>query len=258
MADKANKYDSSAFAAESGVAPLKEQAAQLKTDPASLRQQAVEQYQPTFEVEQRSLNNQLTALIKSQAEDSDLLNKQYQQSVNTMLEKIKTRGLATGNLPQVQTDALNKFHNEVMAQRQTAYGVQRQGIQNTMDTLQGNYELNIQARMATNKDNTMSSLSNMLTNIAKLQNSSFQDYIQYLLNKKKAKGGGGGGGYGGRRYGGRYGGSGGYSNTPDELPEGLGADYYGQMPSGMEVPNKIHGERQIARFTSKPTKVNTK
>lgn len=232
MADKTTMqaYQKSGYAQASGVPELQTQANAIKVDPAGLKQQAEAQYRPTYEAQQKSLNTQLTALIKSQTDDSDLLNKQYQQSVNTMLEKIKARGLATGSLPQVQTDALNKFHNEVMTQRQIMYGVQQSGIKAMQDTLKNDYDLNVEARMATNRDNSLQSLSNLLTQIAKLQSSSYEDYINYLLAKSKRSGSGGGGGYGGRYR--RYGGSSGSTPTAETTNTGPSADYYAQTKSG--------------------------
>ena len=233
MADKTSmaKYETTGFAKASGVDSFKTEAAKLNTDSTALKQQAEAQYKPTYEAEQNSLNTQLTALIKSQTDDSELLNKQYQQSVNTMMEKIKARGLATGTLPQVQTDALKKFHNEVMDQRQAVYNVQRSGIQNVQKTLRDNYDLNIQARMDQNRDNTLQSLTNVLTQIAELQSKSFQDYIKYLLAKNKKKSGGGGYGRRYRRYGG------GSSGSSAETPSGgLPADYYSETKSGPTRP----------------------
>lgn len=248
MADKTtmSAYQKSGYAQASGVPELQTQANNIKVDPAALKQQAEAQYKPTYEAEQRSLNTQLTALIKSQRDDSDLLNKQYQQSINTMMEKIKARGLATGSLPQVQTDALNKFHNEVMTQRQVLYGVQQAGVQSLIDTHKNDYDLNVEARMATIKDNSLQSLSNLLAQIAKLQNSSYTDYINYLLAKSK-KHSDGGGGYGGRYR--RY--SGGSSSTPtaETTNTGPSADYYAQTKSGSPRP-----AGEAPRTTSIPMK----
>ena len=178
-------YDATGFAQASGANTLKQAAAEQKIDNASLRQQAEAQYQPTFEAEQAGLKNQLSALIKAQTDDSDLLNRQYQQSVNTMMTKLAKRGLNNGVLPDSTTAALDRFRNEVMTQRQAAYGVQQQGVQNLLDTHAANRELNIQARMFENKSNALSSLNQILTQMAQLQSQSFEDYVSYLLNKRK-------------------------------------------------------------------------
>lgn len=214
------KYSESGFGKSSGVAELQQQASQIKTDDVSLRQQAEAQYKPTYEAEQRSLQTQLSALIKSQTDDSELLNTQYQQSVNTMIGKLAKRGLNTGATPDATVVALDKFRNEVMTQRQAVYGGQQKALQRLSDTHKADYELNIQARMATNRSNALTSLNDLLTQIAQLQAGSYEDYTKYLLAKKKSRGGGGGGG---RRSG--YGSSG---TTPNGVSanSGLGTGYF--------------------------------
>lgn len=220
-------YNKTGFAASAGVSGLQEQAGQIKTDQASLRQQAEAQYQPTYEAEQRSLTNQLSALIKSQTDDSELLNTQYQQSVNTMMDKLAKRGLNIGTMPGTTEAALQKFHNEVMNQRQQAYQGQQDAIENMRGTLEGNYELNVQARMYENQNRALTSLNELLTNIAKLQASSFEDYINFLLAQKK-KSSGGGGGSSRRRYYSSGGGGGSSSSAVAEVvkPASLGVDYF--------------------------------
>lgn len=224
------EYSPTGFNEASGAQPLQNQANQIKTDDASLRQQAVEQYQPTFEIEQRSLKNQLSALIKSQTDDSDLMNKQYEQSVNTMMSKLAKRGLNVGATPDATTAALDKFRNEVMTQRQAAYNAQQKAVQRVQDTHQANYELNIQGRMAANRSNALASLNDLLTQIAQLQASSFENYTKYILAKKKHSGGGGR-----RRYGGSSSGA-----ATTETGTGIGAlaaSYF--AGSGQSVVQKL-------------------
>lgn len=179
-------YESTGFNQASGANVLKQEAAKYPVDEASLRAQAEAQYKPTYEIEQRGLASQLSALIKAQADDTDLLNTQYQQSINTMMSKLSKRGLAIGATPTATTAALNRFRNEVMAERQTAYGVQRSGVQSAMDALQANYGLNVQARMFDIKNNSLKTLAELMTQMAQLQTDSFETYVKYLLAKKKS------------------------------------------------------------------------
>lgn len=200
MANEASEasWKGSGFGQTAGVKPLQTEANALNLTEDQLRQQAEDRYRPTYDAEKASLNNQLTMLIKSQTDDSELLNKQYQQSINTMMGKLSKRGLSTGSLPNTTTAALDKFRNEVMDQRQQVYNTQRQGIENIQRTHESNYELNVQARMNEIRWNNQASLTSLLENIAKLQVSSYNDYIDYLLAKKNQHRGGGGG-YGRRR-----------------------------------------------------------
>ena len=195
MADTSmNAYSASGFGQSSGVADLQSYADTIKTDEASLRAKAEAQYRPTFELEQRSLTNQLSALIQAQTDDSDLLNQQYQQSINTMMDKLRKRGLAVGGMPQTTTAALQKFNNDVMDQRQAIYQTDRDAINAMTDTLNNNYEQNILSRMYDNQQSALASLNNILTQISQLQSSSYQDYVKWLTNeekKQKASSGGG-------------------------------------------------------------------
>ena len=203
MANEASEasWKGSGFGQTAGVKPLKTEANNISLDRDTLRQQAEAQYKPTYEAEKASLNNQLTELIKSQTDDSDLLNKQYQQSINTMMGKLSQRGLHVGSLPDTTAAALNKFRNEVMSQRQQMYDIQKQGVENVQQTLESNYDLNIEARINEIFQANLTSLTSLLQKISQLQTSSYNDYIQYLLAKKNQHRGGGGGGYRYRRRG---------------------------------------------------------
>lgn len=233
MADKTtmDAYSKTGFAESSGVADLQQQVSNLTLDEDALRQQAVERYTPTYEQEKASLNNQFTALIKSQTDDSDLLNKQYQQSVNTMMDKLAKRGLHVGSMPDTTSAALNQFRNEVMSERQRVYNQQQQGIQNVQQTLEGNYELNIQARMNDIRQGNLASLTSLLETISKLQTSSYNDYINYLLAKKHSGGGGGG-----RRYGRRSGG--GTAAAPAASKSSVSSSYYKGSAKQTKVPSR--------------------
>ena len=186
MADKTTMtaYNKTGFASASGVSGLKAEVSNLKTDDASLRQQAVDQYADTFKAEQQSLQSQLSALITAQNNDSELLNKQYEKSISTMMSQIKKRGLDVGGLPRAQTDALEKFHNEVMTQRHRLYDVQRSGVQAQVDTLEKNYDANITRRTYDIKNRNLKAVNSLLVTMAELQSGSYQDYINYLLAKQ--------------------------------------------------------------------------
>lgn len=226
MADESSfaTYNKSGFAKASGVADLQTKVGGMNTDQASLRAEAEAQYKPTFELEQRSLQNQLSALIKSQTDDSDLLNTAYQQSINTMMNKLAKRGLATGSTPGATTDALSRFHNEVMTQRQATYDAQKQAVQSMSDTLQSNYDLSVQARMYDNLNHTLTNLNDLLTQIAKLQTSSYTDYIKYLQSKSRSSGGSG---YSSRSYGGASASTG---DATSGTTGGVGSNYYSGGP----------------------------
>ena len=194
MADKTSMatYNKTGFAASSGVTELKGQLPNFPTGDAAVRQQAEAQYADTYATEQDSLKTQLSALITAQNNDSELLNKQYEKSITTMMAQLEKRGLNVGGLPQAQTDALERFHNEVMTQRQKVYDVQRAGVQANLDTLRGNYELNVTRRMNDIRNRNLESVNSLLTTIAQLQSGSYQAYIDYLLSKRSRGGGGGG------------------------------------------------------------------
>lgn len=213
-------FNKTGFGKTDGDKGLKTTLEGIPTSDEALRTEAEAQYQPTYEIEKQSLSTQLTALIQSQSKDSELLNKNYQQSVNTMMGKLKERGIDTGTLPSSTEAALSKFYNETTAQRQIIYNQQQENIEQKQATLEGNYEQNILARMSTNRLNNLKSATQLLEQIASLQSTAFNNYTSYLLAKRaKHRGGGGGGGgrryYGGYGYGGyrRYGGGGGGSSS---------------------------------------------
>ena len=188
-------YNKTGYAKSSGVSDLKAELQNYQTDDASVRQEAVEQYKPTYDTEKQSLKTQMSALINAQANDSTLLNKQYDQSISSMMAQLHKRGLDKGGLPQAQTDALERFRNEVKEQRQAIYGVQRQGVQNNYDTLKKNYDANVTRRMYDIKAHNLQMTTKLLETVADLQSNSYQSYIDYLLAKKARRSYGGGGGY---------------------------------------------------------------
>lgn len=197
MADKTSMatYNKTGFAASSGVTELKGQLPNFPTGDAAVRQQAEAQYADTYVAEQDSLKTQLSALITAQNNDSELLNKQYEKSITTMMAQLEKRGLNVGGLPRAQTDALERFRNEVMTQKQKVYDAQRAGVQGNLDTLKGNYDLNVTRRMHDIRNRNLEATNSLLTTIADLQSGSYQAYIDYLLAKKSRYSGGGGRSY---------------------------------------------------------------
>ena len=178
-------YQDSGFGKSTGANMLQQEVAKYPVDEATVQAQAKTQYKATFDIQQRGLSDQLSALIKAQADDSDLLNKQYQQSVNTMMSKLAKRGLAVGATPRATTAALNRFRNDVMTERRAAYNVQQSGVKAALKANQDNFDLGVQARANQIRNNSLKSLNSLMTQMAQLQSSSFEDYVNYLLSKKK-------------------------------------------------------------------------
>lgn len=244
MADKTSmsSYNKTGYAGASGVSQLNAELKNYATDDASLRKQAEAQYADTYAKEQESLKTQLSALISAQANDSDLLNKQYEQSVSSMLSKLEKRGLNVGGLPQAQTDALSRFHNEVMEQRQTVYGVQQKAIKDTYGVLKNNYEANITRRMHDNRNHNLKMANELLTNIAELQSNSYQAYIDYLLAKKARSRRSSGGGS--RRS---YSTGGGNSPQPQTGNDTSLEDYYKEHSSRIDYNPIKKGAKETRR-----------
>lgn len=248
-------YSSSGFKDASGVEALNKTRKGILTSGGKLYKQAEDQYKPTFEIEQQSLTNQLSALIQSQANDSELLNKSYQQSVNSMMAKLQQRGLGNDIHNNTTEAALHNFYNEVMEQRQIAYGVQKSGIEERQKTLEGNYKQNVAARLAQNRLYNLKVSTDLLTKIADIQANSYQDYVNYLLAEQQqaASHSGGGGGGGRRRYYGSggsgyyrggnsgYGGSGGSGGNGSSGSGSLPTGYFtgGNRSTGPGVANTL-------------------
>lgn len=182
-------YQKSGYNEASGVADLKTQVDKIPTSDAQLRQQAVDQYADTLNRLDQSYSKQITNLITSQATDEKLLNEQYNNSVTSMMEQLRKRGLhVTASLPQAQTAALNKHKNEVMAMRQSIYRLQREVPEQQKELLTAGYEKAINQRVAANRATNVPTLTELLTQIAELQNASYSAYIDYLLAKKSSSG----------------------------------------------------------------------
>lgn len=239
MADESSMsaYQKSGFGESDGVSGLQKTANSIATTDSKLKKEAIAQYKPTYELEQQSLTNQLSALIQSQSNDSELLNKSYQQSVNSMMAKLQQRGLGTDVHMDTTEAALHKFYNEVMDERNIAYGVQQSGIEARQKTLKENYNQNVLARMSQNKLNNLKNQTQILTKIADIQANSYQNYINYLLaeQQQKAASSVGGrrryyGGYGRRYYGYGRGGRGGSGGSG--AGEGSSAQPTGALDNG--------------------------
>lgn len=192
MADKTSmsSYNSSGFGQSSGVSGIKGQLGNYATDDASLRAQAESQYAGTYDAQQKSYQTQIAGLIKAQTDDSELLNKQYEKSMSSMMAQLQKRGLAVGGLPSAQNAALDKFRNEVMTQRQAIYGDQQKAVRASQQAHADSYEANIQSRMLDLKSYNLETVNQLLSTIAELQNNSYQAYIDYLLASKKRSSGG--------------------------------------------------------------------
>jgi len=195
MADvSTGSYNSSGFAAANGTNFLTGELGNYKTDDASLRQQATQQYADTYRIQQNSYETQLSSLIKAQATDADYLNQAYQKSINSMMAKLQKRGLSIGGLPGSTVDALDKFRNDVETLRANIYGQQQAAIQANKNVHANSYEANILQRMNEWRGNNLDKQTKLLQNIAELQSSSMEAYANFLLANQKSSGGGGGGG----------------------------------------------------------------
>ena len=193
MADNTayTEYQKSGFSEASGVSGLQEQASKIPSSEDALRQQAIDQYADTYSKLDESYSKQIANLIASQATDEKLLQEQYNNSISSMMAKLQKRGLHTTiSLPEAQTAALNKHKNEAMAIRQSIYSLQREVPEKQKELLVADYDKAINQRVAANRATNIPTLSDLLSKISELQNSSYDAYINYLLAKKR-----GGGGY---------------------------------------------------------------
>lgn len=182
-------YQKSGFNEASGVADLKTQVDGISATDDQLRQQAIDQYADTLNRLDQSYSEQIANLITSQATDEKLLNEQYNNSVTSMMERLRKRGLnITASLPEAQTAALNKHKNEVMTMRQSIYQLQRELPEKQKELLATDYEKAINQRVAANRATNIPTLTELLTQIAELQNASYSAYIDYLLAKKSSSG----------------------------------------------------------------------
>lgn len=189
MADNTSfgKYQKSGFSQASGVSDLQEQASKIPVSDGNLREQAVNQYADTLKTLDDSYSKQISALIIAQANDEKLLNEQYNNSISSMMAQLKKRGLdVTEALPQAQTAAINRHRNDVMATRQSLYSAQRSLPEQQKQLLSTDYEKAIAQRMSANRATNIPVLSDLLVQIAGLQNASYTDYVNYLLAKKSS------------------------------------------------------------------------
>lgn len=221
MADKTSisSYNSSGFGQSSGVSDVKGQLGNYSTDDAALRTQAESQYAETYASQQQSYRDQIAGLIKAQTDDSELLNKQYEQSMSSMMAQLQKRGLAVGGLPSAQNAALDKFRNEVMTQRQNVYGVQQNAVKASQKAHADSYDANVRQRIYDLKNYNLEMTNQILTTIAELQNNSYQAYIDYLLAEKSKRSR-----ISSRRSYSSYNPS--TPQTPAPAAPGLGADYF--------------------------------
>lgn len=192
MADNTTfeKYQESGHSQASGVSDLQQQVSKVPVSDDALRKQAEAQYADTLKTLDDSYSKQISALITSQANDEKLLNEQYNNSISSMMAQLKKRGLdVTEALPQAQTAAINRHRNDTMAVRQSLYSAQRSLPEQQKQLLSADYEKAIAQRVSANRSTNIPVLSNLLGQIAELQNASYTDYINYLLAKKSRGGG---------------------------------------------------------------------
>lgn len=252
MADKTSfeAYQKSGFNPASGVSDLQEQSSQVPVSDDALRDQAIAQYADTLKTLDDSYSKQLSSIIATQANDEKLLNEQYNNSIASMAAQLKKRGLdVTASLPQAQAAALNKHMNDVMTVRQGLYNAQRSLPEQQKQLLVTDYDKAIAQRMAANRATNVPVLSELLSQIAELQNASYTDYINYLLSKR-----GGGGGGGSRRRSGSSGSSGAKSAGSNGFvnPSDLAGTAYKVVDiyAGGAARRQTNGGRNARKLTS--------
>ncbi len=240
VGDTYKSYQDSGFKEASGTEALQNYQKSIPTSDADLQAQAEEQYKPTYETLNQSYSDQLSRLIQVQSSDEALLNEQYNNSIASMTAQLKKRGLLpTTQLEAAQTAALNKHRNEAKDVRASIYNVQRALPEQQQALLKSGYSDAIAQRVSTNRANNIPLLSDMLEKLAELQQSSFEDYLNYLLAKKGSSGGGGGG------YSRSYGSS---SSASDTTPSGLAGNASGGDFSGGSTYEVVTG---LGSFTDR-------
>lgn len=186
MADNTSyeSFQKSGFYEAADTGTLSSEAAKIPTSDDALRKQAVDQYADTLSTLDTSLSKQLTSIITSQASDEKLLNEQYNNSISSMMAKLRERGLhSTPSLPAAQTAALEKHRNEITDFRSSIYRLQRAVPEKKKTLLATDYDKAIAQRVAANRASNIPTASSLLTNIAKLQSSGYIDYINNLLEQ---------------------------------------------------------------------------
>lgn len=220
-------YGKSGFQEAAGTEGLKTVQTSLPTTEDALTQQAKAQYEDTYKALDESLSKQFASIVTSQAADDKLLNEQYNTSVSSMMAKLQKRGLATGGLPQAQTNALNQHMNDVKATRALIYQGQQRAVEGQRELLRSDYDKAINQRIAANRQFQVQTAADLAQKIAELTSASWNDYVKALLAKKSGGGGGGGS---------RSSGSSGGGNDPKSYvdPKDLKGDdnYYVSDPTG--------------------------
>lgn len=219
---KYDEYKESAHDDATNVDEIEEVADDIMQTDEERRQTAINQYQPTYDMERlmaqqktettiQGLQNQ----IASTRFDYDKRLKEtantYAQNLTTMLNNLNKRGLGRSSLVGTGSVAMGNAQNQALQQIMDEYQIKADGINSEIETatrhgaetlaqLGSSYAQQVEARMAELRQQQQTAYTELQLQIAQLQ---YQGYIDWLntparlgggKTPKKSSGGNGGGG----------------------------------------------------------------
>lgn len=216
MAKKPPSYNSwlgSGYGASSNIAALQQQMAGYATDYDTLSQQATAAYTPTYnanllalqqqiETQLGAYNNQLSGLNLSYDKQRRNLNAQYDQSNSTAMNALTKRGVGRSSIVGTTTAAIEGARGQALADVEAAETDAYGDIYNNMSLaqnqyaasdrqLRNDYATQIESRINELRNTNQTAQTQLALQIAQLQQSSYQQYLNWYYNhgpgKKKSK-----------------------------------------------------------------------
>lgn len=190
-----------------GINELQENLSNYQKTDAELRAESEAQYKPTYDAQKLSYNqemestvlgyeNQLRELNSTKDYDIDAITAKYNQSINDMYSTLTKRGLGRSSLVSTQGSYLQNAMGKEVSQKLKEYSASAASINanialarkqaaDSIQLLDANYATQIENRITELRNSNQTNYTNLMLQIAQLQQSGYQAYIDNINTQKQ-------------------------------------------------------------------------
>lgn len=177
-------YQKSGFAEAANISALQEQLANhYQRTNEQLKADAQAAYDVEYAGDKLNYENQLKQLGVYRNADIKKLNTSYDQQGHVIQRDLTSRGLGRSSLVSTRGVENENARNAAVADKSLEYLEQENQINANLQKLDADYAQNVENKFVELRDKQQSDRIQLLAQIAQLQQGSYANYVNYLLNK---------------------------------------------------------------------------
>ena len=178
-----NDYKKSGFYSSANIAALQKQLSKYKISNSTARKQARAMYEPAFNMQKTTYQNQLKELAAARDRDINKLNVQYGKNLNTIMSGLNQRRLGRSSLVSTRGVENENARQGAISDTSFNYLKQENEVNANLQQAQAEYAQNVENKAVELKREYQAQYISLQAQIAQLQSQGYSAYANYLLNK---------------------------------------------------------------------------